>query len=459
MEKCNLTDLPNELLTQILSNIHGQSQLAKIALLSKRFKALVDLLLYRHISLDIQYSAKDFRNTRIVNRYSHTNIPSFLPFDRLIDTFSLNPNFGQQVRTLSLKVHQRLWYKLFAADIRLLKLLPELRTLSLSPPPYHSSIPHSNWTLTSLRLDFSLVSDHYNEESDWLQIGVPLRIIASYLWLPNLRKVQAEEALFTSNFNDTRCLVPGGSSVEDLRFLKCREQTGDRVLAALLRSTKSLRRFVFEVSSVSYRNAQLGPNAGAFEIALSEHRETIEELAVATGRGLPVLRWALGPFTQWTSLKRLAVPGFMILGTASGTRNLYHALPPLLEELQMEYPTVPNNWTLMQMARQAPSASSYPRIASYESIVDAARAKDVTDMRQLAENKEFYVPRLNHVIWWYQKAKHVASDYPLHCIDASLAGLTVISSAFEKVGVKFEWISEPSFKDTPFGKRLCQWPE
>lgn len=65
MGKRKLTDLPNELLTQILSYIHGQSHLGKIALLSKQFKGLVDCLLYRHISLDIQYSANDFRNIEL----------------------------------------------------------------------------------------------------------------------------------------------------------------------------------------------------------------------------------------------------------------------------------------------------------------------------------------------------------------------------------------------------------
>lgn len=459
MEKCRLADLPNELLILILSNVHGQSQLAKIALLSKRFKAVVDLLLYRHISLDVEYSAKDLHNTRIVNRYSHTKIPSFQPFDRLIDTFSLNPDLAQQVRTLSLKVRRRLWYKLFAADIRLLNLLPELRTLSLSPPPFHSGIPHNNWTLSSLRLDFSHVTDHYNEEHDWLQIGVPLRILASYLWLPNLRKVQVERVLFTPNFDETRYLLPGGSSVEDLRFLKCREQKSDLVVAAFLRSIKHLRRFVFEVSALSFRNAQPGSKGGAFETALSEHRETIEELGIATSEGAPVIRWELGPLTQWSSLKRLAVPCFLILGISSGTRRLYEMLPPLLEELQIEHPTVHDNWTLLQMTRWLHMASASSRTDCYESMVDAARARDITDMQRLAEIKECCVPRLNHVIWWDQKAECTASGNPVHRIDASLAGLIGLFSAFEKVDVKFEWVTEPSFKDTPFGKRLCEWQD
>ncbi len=44
-------------------------------------------------------------------------------------------------------------------------------------------------------------------------------------------------------------------------------------------------------------------------------------------------------------------------------------------------------------------------------------------------------------------------EYPLE----HLRRLLEISLAFEEVGVKYVWISEPSFKDTPFGKPLCDW--
>ena len=134
MEKRKIEDLPTEILTQVLSNNRDQSHLAKSTLVSKRFKD-VEPLLYRHISLSIRYSAKEFCNTRLVNKYSYSTIPSFVRYDRLINTFSLHPNICQQVRTLSLRVHRRLWYMLCAADFRLLKLLLGLRMLSLSPPP------------------------------------------------------------------------------------------------------------------------------------------------------------------------------------------------------------------------------------------------------------------------------------------------------------------------------------
>ena len=181
-KKRQLANLPNELLTQTLSNIHGQSHLAKIALVSKQFKALVERLLYRHISLDVHDSTGNLSNTSFVNKYLHTKIPSLLPFDRLIDSLSIRQDLVRHVHRLDLRVRRRPWYMPFAAaHSRLLEHLPDLRALSLSPPPYDLSISASDWTIKSLQLDFSHVSDHYADGRDWLRAGVPLYIIAKHL--------------------------------------------------------------------------------------------------------------------------------------------------------------------------------------------------------------------------------------------------------------------------------------
>ena len=473
MEKCRLAELPNELLTQILSYI---VPLAKIALLSKHFKALVELLLYRHISLNVRYSAKELSNTRIVNRFSYTTIPSFVPFDRLIENLSVNPNLGKSVQSLSLRVHRRLWYSQFDAYSRLLERLPELQSLSLSPPPLRSNISNSDWPLNSLRLDFNHVTDHYDESGEWLHLGIPLQIIAQYLRLPRLRKVQAENVLLTPRFDETRHLLQGSSSVDDLRFLDCCEARSDRVVAAFLTSIKRLKRFVIEFSSQLSQAALIPRHSHEYGLALSAHQETIEELVVATSKGSHMIGWTLGPFTRWSSLKRLAVPGYMIRGRFTHTRNLHDVLPPLLEEFQVEHLAGHYNCNLRQVAYQRLVASSQPettlsrvlsqvapqglikssRPAKYKSRVDAARAaNDVTDMKRLAENKNSRVPRLKRVIWWYQKPTNCAFEHSEN--PTNLHALVEIYLAFRMVGVTFEWVTEPFFKDTPFGKRLCEW--
>lgn len=286
------------------------------------------------------------------------------------------------------------------------------------------------------------MTDHYDERSDWQHIGFPLQILAKHLWLPNLRKVQVERILFTPYFEKAHHLLQGSSPIDVLRFLKCYASKSDRVVAAFLRSIKCLKRFVFETSSPSCQIAQTGPRTGVFELALSRHQETIEELAIANSEGSPMLGWRLGPFTQWSSFKRLAVPGYMILGVFPGIRNLHEILPPLLEEFQIQHPTGHSNRSL-------------PQVAYGSSLDSVVQANYVPDMRRLAENKDFCAPRLNRVTWCYQRPTY-SSEYPL---DANLAGLIGIFLAFEKVGVKFEQVTEASFKDTPFSKRLYEWQE
>ena len=455
-----LANLPNELLTQILSNIHRQSHLAKIALVSKHFKALVESFLYRHINLDIQYTTGDVSSTSFVNISSYTKIDSFLPFDRLIESLSVRQDLARHVHRLDLRVRRRLWYMPFAAHSRLLERLPELRALSLSPPPYHLSIPASDWTIKSLQLDFSHVTDHYVEGRDWLQAGVPLYIIAKHLRLAKLRKLQADTVYFARGFDDTRQLPIGSSSVVDLRFLNCLVSKSDSVLASFLRSTKYLKRFVVEFWSSRYIRSSPDPYAGAFEVALSEHQETIGELAIATSGGLAKICWSLGPLTHWSGLTRLAVPSDIILGKPPRTRKLHEILPPLLEEFQIEHSTAHLKRTMPQMSfQESPFYQPTRWPGAYDSEIDAARAEDVGDMRLLAANKEIYVPKLKLVIWWYQTPGTPSADYFDYPIDRTLAGLRLTSLAFEKVGVEFEWVTESLFKDTPFGKRLCEWQE
>lgn len=459
-KKSLLANLPNELLTQILSNVHGQSHLAKIALVSKQFKTLVESWLYRHISLDLQYPTGDLRSTSFFNETPNTKIASFLPFDRLIDNLSVRQDLARHVHRLDLRVRQRLSYMPFTEHSRLLENLPELRALSLSPPPYDLSIPASDWTIKSLQLDFSHVTNHYADGREWLRIGIPLYIIAKYLRLAKLRKLQAGTVYFARRFDDTRHFPIGSSSVVDLRFLNCLVSKSDSVLASLLRSTKYLERFVVEFWSSTYIRSLRDTYAGVFEVALSEHQETIKELAIATSGGLAKIRWSLGPFTHWSGLKRLAVPSDIILGNSPRTRKLHEILPPLLEELQVEHSTAHLKQTMPQMSFQASpiyQPTRWPRV--YDIAIDTARAEDVADMRLLAANKEICVPNLKLVIWWYQTPMTPSEDYFDYPIDRTLAGLRLTSLAFEKVGVEFKCVTESLFKDTPFGKRLCEWQE
>lgn len=457
-----LADLPNELLIRIFSNIHDQRYLAEIVLLSRQFKAIVEILLYRRITLYIQYTADDAEELRKRGDINKSvTIPNFVPFDRLIETLSVQRHLSKYVHTLALRVHRRLFLKPFAAQFRLIEQFPELRSLSLNSPALLSIIPHNDWALKSVQLDFrdSHVVGHYGDYDglqDWLDSGVPLDLIAMYLQLPRIRKVQVEGALFTSNFEKTRHLPTGNSSVEDLRFLNCCKGKRDRVIASFLRSVKHLKRFVIEIPSYPHGTLLPTLDTAAFELALSERQNSIEELAIATKWGPSVISWSLGPFTQWGSLRRLAVPGHMISGVAQSKRDLYEILPPQLEEFQIEH-SGHDNRILAQVTdrRSMVSAPRWPE--TYKNMTDAASWKDFADIRQVAENKDIYIPRLNSVIWWYLVPDwEPNSQCPTH---RELVGLIGVFLAFKEVGVQFKWVVGPFFKDTPFGKRLCEWQE
>ena len=273
------------------------------------------------------------------------------------------------------------------------------------------------------------MTDHY-DGGDWWQAGLPLQIIAKHFRLPKLRKVQVKNVFFTPNFSQMRHLPNYSSPVDDLRFLKCCPHMSNSVLAAFLRSNKHLKRFLIDFIATADLTA---PDPGVFEPALSEHKETIEELAVATSGDLGMIFWNLGSFSQWSSLKRLAVPDYMIRSILPSTRNLHEILPPLLEELQIEHATGHNN----PMRRLLAPTVLAPWSATFQTMIHEAREKDITNIRRLAENKNVYVPYLKCVIWCYQKPTHSTSEYPEYPIDRKLAGLIGIFLAFEKVGVKF----------------------
>lgn len=429
MVRKGLADLPNEVLSQVLSHITDQSHLAKILLVSKHFKDLIELHSYRHISLDIRCSAKDLRSADLSKRHSYTTPPSFVRFDRLINKLSMRQNLATQVHTLSLKVQRQLWDTRFNANSGLLVLLPRLKTLSLSPPPCHLVVPHKNSILTSLRLDFSQVTDYSDEEGHGLHIPITqLQVIAGHLSLPSLRKFQVEKTLLMPYWDDNIHLPPASSSVDDLRLLEYCKEHDACIVAIFLLSIKGLTRFVFEMSP---HFAESGVSTGSLRRALSRHGETIEELAVVISQGSSMMVWTLGPFKQWSSLKFLAIPGYMIQRTISGTQQMHELLPPLLEELQIQCSTVHDDWTTPALYRRERAT---------------ARGQDVANMQHLANNASCF-PRLNRVIWWHKGPMYFASAW------------VEIALAFEEVGIQFEWVAEVYFKNTPFGKWLREWQE
>lgn len=436
-----LTDFPNEILHDVISNISLNSDLAKVTLVSHRFKILTEPLLYRNIHFDAEP----------LDEYPSGFLPTLKRTDQLIANLKARSELGRYTTAFSLRVTHPLWYECYP-QISIIRHMPRLRQLSYDPPAVHGGgIPAECKKLTAQRFDFSHVTNHYDNDSRfWLEHGIPLEIIAKHLWQPSLRKVQAEKVFFAGEFEHDLFLGPrrirhGRSPVEDLRFLDCCPRIDGDVVRAFINAIGHLKCFAFEIKSPWEPLA--APNDPAPEIdvrpALQAHYATMEELAISTSDHALEYRnlWqSPGSFVQWPSLKRLAVPIVMLCGELAHHAMLHQVLPPQLEEIQLEK----KMWILSEHA------------LNYFEGTQAARENDLTLLKELAKNKEVCVPGLKRLIWWLQHPSAQNVNDPRHLLNASTVE-TFALETFKNVGVKFELISTPFFKETPFGQRLYEW--
>ena len=172
---------------------------------------------------------------------------------RILETLNRYPDFGTKTVALSLDVHKPTWL-LHIPLGKLLKELPALRELSLSPLPMYWAPLEDLHNLTSVQLDFYRAIYDDCSQGDGLLIadGVPLHIVAKYLSLPSLRRIKAKKIYSAPRCDHQQYLDKtqdqyGGSSVDDLHFLGCDAYgpDGDSLVAGFISSVKRLERFVF----------------------------------------------------------------------------------------------------------------------------------------------------------------------------------------------------------------------
>lgn len=443
-----LTDFSHEILLQVISNIPLNSDLAKVTLVSHRFNDLAETLLYRNIHFD----AEPLEECQL------GYIPTLKRTDQLIANLKARPELGRYTTAFSLRVTHPLWYQSYP-QLSIIRRMPGLRQLSYDPPAVHGGgIPTENKKLTALRFDFSHVTNHYYDDGGllWLELGIPLEVIARDLWHPSLRKLQAEKIFFGDKFEPEpwlgqRRMRQGRSPVEDLRFLDCFPHIDGKGLNAFINAIRHLKCFVLEIESP--KDPLVVPNTLAPEVeirpALLAHRATIEELAISTTnhalRCYSIVH-APGSFVQWNALKRLAMPEVMLSRDLPYHVMLHVVLPPQLEELQLEKKL----WTV--------SAQGVDRSSEESQLVTE---KDLTLFKELAKNKEMCVPGLKRLIWWLQHASSRnfsdSDSGPTFSVHAPMGKMDALESILKKVGVQFEWVQTALFKDTPFSKRLYEW--
>ena len=437
----NLTDFPSEILHNIVSHISRNSDLANITLVSPFFKDLAEPALYHNVHLN----AESLEQCRV------GFIPTLKWTDQLIANLKARPELGRHTTAFSLRVTHPLWYQSYP-QISIISRMPRLRQLSYDPPAIHGGgLPNECKNLAALRLDFSHVTNHYIEDGGllWLEHGIPLDIIAKHLWGPSLRKLQVEKLFFTDQFEHAHLLGQrrlrfGLSSVEDLRFLDCCPRVDLNVFTAFLNSIKHLKCFAFEINSPWEPLVGLNDRTPGVDVtlALQAHHKEIEELAISmTDHAFRYHDLVPSPisFVQWAALKRLAVPFYILRGVLRYAM-MYEIFPPQLVELQLEG----RPWTL------------YMSEVDYSWGNQAVTERDTMLFKDFAKRKEVCVPGLKHLIWWLQHPSEQWPTDPTYSLHASAVEMSVLET-FKNVGVKFEWISTPFFKDTPFGQRLYEW--
>lgn len=428
-----ITDLTDDTLQYIFSKRLNNSALAKMILVSHRFKMLTEPILYRNIHLDAEP----------VEERSPGSFPFLKWTDQLIASLKARPELGRYTTALSLRVPSRYWYD-SQPQISIIRRMPELCRLSYDPPAVDGkALPPGCKNLTDLRFNFSHVTNHYdNDSSSWMETGIPLEIIAKNLWHPSLRKLQAENVFFTKEFDYRRWLIErrmlhGRSRVDDIRFLDCFPRIEYPVLRALIISVRHLKCFAFEITTP--KQSLTAPNDPPCKIdfrpVLGPNNTTIEELALSSSdHPLDLVKFS-GSFLEWGALKRLAVP---FSRDVFRHTTLHQVLPPQLEELQLEK----RLWT-----------SSTPEITlDYKIIL----GDDLSPLWELAKRKPVCVPGLKRLIWWLQYPTGMKFDKARYRFYVSTVELSAQEN-FTDAGVKFELVETPFFKETPFGKRLYKW--
>lgn len=444
-----LTDLPNEVLYHIISQISLNSDLAKIVALSHRFKTLAEPLLYRSVHF----------HAEPVIEYPHGHLPVLKRTRRLIANLRARPELRKHTTSLSVRVTNFLWWQT-DPHICIMKRMKQLRQVSFDPPAFYGTLPAECKHLSSVRFDFHNVTDHYDEEdgNSWVEHGIPLQIIAKNLWHPSLRKVQAEQVTFTPLFDYRVWLVQqrqqrGFPAVDDLRFLDCSPRIDYMVLSTFITTSKRLKCFVLDLvfplrdnqSTTTTTTSHDPPVPMDLRPALDTHRLTLDTLALATTDRCPPFLSLSGSLIHWPALKRLAIP---FPHDRARYPFLHAILPPQLELLQLQK-------SIWMALPTTPTASASNILIQYDGLPE----DDLRLFDNLAANKDVYVPGLKWVVLWLQfpggEEKEVEREKGVR-LGVSVVEMAV-GEGLGKVGVGFEVVRASGFGETPVGRGVCGW--
>ena len=169
----------------------------------------------------------------------------------------------------------------FGNHANLLRLLLNLRTLSLQPPPYNFQLSMlASSIMKELHLDLSSGKDR---NGDGMVQG-PLEIIDRVRWMPSLQRLLIEGMLFTPACTQIfQAHQSRSSPVTDLQFRTCGQETIG-CLPDIRSCIKELKRFTFEMlkpweSSHGYIK---GVEPAILRRAIGLHAKTLVHLEIVT---------------------------------------------------------------------------------------------------------------------------------------------------------------------------------
>ena len=423
-----LTDLPVEVLSIIFSHL-PRSARCHVASVSRYMKDVVEPLLYQSI---------DMRRLNQKEWYILYSILKARPtlcrhISQLYLTFT-----SLEIADVPAEFELQDW---------LLGLSPNLRSLGLDPPKHNVQVQHLT-NLRTLRLNYDMNALCYHQPDFSLDTVVSsVETLARHLWMPSLRclefhsfdlgdskgknpfvfKSQDESGSSQQSPSELQTYHQRTSPITTLRLTDC-GALDLGILPDILLSMKKLERFTFgaedewEDEDPQFQAISLV----SIGMALEPHASSLVELVIFDSQGAKFLETPPSSnLKHYPNLKRLAVPDTFL--TAGSSPTIHDRLPSKLEDLQLRYSTG-------------------------TSQVPCSRRRVRRDrMRELIANKFSWVPRLRRMVWWYhQRPRGFVLPSLESCMPYSRANFLV--TELKKIGVEVEWISDPSYHNTPFGR-------
>ena len=408
--------LPNEVVDMVLAYLpRDSSQLAKVALVSRHFNAIVTPRLYRNVSVlttrsDNWKQRLDARHLRVIRSLLRalTDHPFLRPY--IIDLSLLHEG-------LNLNGHAQV-------VLQILDLLSNLKSLSLSPPPLALDLS-SQTQINTLCLDFSTGNDPYDLKQ--LNQTLSSQVLARSFWIPTIRRLQVTQEGF--GYSSERAFPEesyGTSPITELYLATVRNSPRNPryALTPLIRSVKALQRIFLEFKEPFVGCCDL---RGLVEL-LQLHARTLVEVQIINARKLYPYPLDPDSLSGFLVLERLALfQNFLFDYDSDSWAIPPSQMPSNLRELQVQF------------FEDAPWSPSEMEAGQCDWVIDLARATLTS------------LPTLKSVIWWYQTDEE---DLPSEDWKSERRhSMSHIVDAFGQFDVDCDIVFETSYSETPFGKK------